>query len=107
MKEKDLDFLDKLIQHHRYGKDKPQPTAMPSGHMIYGFDLGTADALVMPIREELKFFDDSKVHEPVMQGFYGTQEVVLGHIDSRVTAMGIINRAEKEEEKEEKEEKEE
>lgn len=61
---------------------------------IYGFDLTSNDSLVMPIREELKFFDDSEnLHRHQKQGFYGWEEVGFAILDTRMLVMGVINRS--------------
>ncbi|RKZ96077.1 MAG: hypothetical protein DRQ40_01970, partial [Gammaproteobacteria bacterium] len=61
---------------------------------IYGFDLTANDSLVMPIREELRMFDDSQnLHREQLQGFYGWQEIGLAVLDTRMIQMGVINRA--------------
>ena len=60
---------------------------------IYGFDLTSNDSLVMPIREELRFFDDPTLHREQLQGFYGWQELGIAVLDPRMISMGIINRA--------------
>ena len=59
---------------------------------IYGFDLTSNDSLVMPIREELRFFDDPTLHREQLQGFYGWMELGIAVLDPRMIAMGIINR---------------
>lgn len=66
----------------------------PGETQIYGFDLSSNDSLVMPIREELRMFDDSEnLHREQLQGFYGWQEIGLAVLDTRMIQMGIINRA--------------
>lgn len=59
---------------------------------IYGFDLTSADSLVMPIRAELQFWDDPYLHRQRQQGFYGWEEVGFAALDTRMMSMGIINR---------------
>lgn len=60
---------------------------------VYGFDLTSNDSLVMPIREELQFFDDPTLHRHQKAGFYGWEEIGLACLDPRMMCMGIINRA--------------
>jgi len=61
---------------------------------IYGFDLTSNDSLVMPIRQELKFWDDPMLHRFQKQGFYGWEEVGFACLDTRMMMMGIIDRYE-------------
>jgi hypothetical protein len=66
----------------------------PGETQIYGFDLTSNDSLVMPIREELRMFDDShNLHREQLQGFYGWEEIGMAILDTRMIQMGIINRS--------------
>jgi len=65
----------------------------PGETQIYGFDLTSNDSLVMPIREELRMFDDPNLHREQMQGFYGWEEIGVAVLDPRMMVMGVINRA--------------
>lgn len=60
---------------------------------IYGFDLTSNDSLVMPIKQELQFFDDPALHREQKQGFYGWEEIGLAVLDTRMLVMGVIDRS--------------
>ena len=60
---------------------------------VYGFDLTANDSLVMPIKQELQFFEDPSLHREQKAGFYGWEQIGLAVLDSRMLVMGIINRA--------------
>lgn len=60
---------------------------------IYGMDLTVNDSLVMPIRQELKFWDDPNLHRNQKQGFYGWEILGMGLLDSRMLSMGVIDRS--------------
>jgi hypothetical protein len=59
---------------------------------IWGFDMTANDSLVMPIKQEFQVFDDSTLHRRQKQGFYGWEEVGFACLDSRMIALGIIDR---------------
>jgi len=60
---------------------------------IYGFDLTSNDSLVMPVKQELKFWDDPQLHREQKQGFYGWEQLGLAVLDSRMISMGVIDRS--------------
>lgn len=61
---------------------------------IYGFDLTSNDSLVMPIKQELVFYDDSQnLHRDQKQGFYGWEEIGMAVLDTRMMVMGVIDRS--------------
>jgi len=60
---------------------------------IYGFDLTSNDSLVMPVKQELKFWDDPSLHREQKQGFYGWEQIGLAVLDSRMLTMGVIDRS--------------
>ena len=60
---------------------------------VYGFDLTANDSLVMPVRQELEFFDDENLHREQKQGFYGHEEFGMAVLDSRMLVMGVIDRS--------------
>lgn len=59
---------------------------------IYGFDLTANDSMVMPIKQELEFFDDPALHREQKQGFYGWEEIGMAILDTRMLVMGVIDR---------------
>jgi len=60
---------------------------------IYGFDLTSNDSLVMPIKQDLQFWDDDNLHRERKQGFYGWEEIGMAVLDTRMIVMGIIDRS--------------
>lgn len=66
----------------------------PGETQIYGFDLTSNDSLVMPVKQELMFWDDPALHREQKQGFYGWQQMGIAVLDSRMISMGIIDRSE-------------
>jgi len=60
---------------------------------IYGFDLTANDSMVMPIKDELQFFDDPALHRRQRQGFYGWEEIGMCILDTRMLVMGVIDRS--------------
>lgn len=60
---------------------------------IYGADLTANDSLVMPVKQELKFWDDPALHREQKQGFYGWEQIGLAVLDSRMLTMGVIDRS--------------
>ena len=60
---------------------------------IFGFDLTSNDSLVMPVKQELKFWDDPVLHRDQKQGFYGWEQIGLAVLDSRMLSMGVIDRS--------------
>lgn len=65
----------------------------PGETQIYGFDLTANDSLVMPIRQELEFYDDPTLHRSQKQGFYGWEEIGMAVLDTRMIVMGVIDRS--------------
>lgn len=65
----------------------------PGETQIYGFDLSVNDSLVMPIKQELQFFDDPMLHREQQQGFYGWCQLGMAVLDPRMITMGVIDRA--------------
>jgi hypothetical protein len=65
----------------------------PGETQIYGFDLTANDSLVMPIKQELEFFDDPSLHREQKQGFYGWEEIGMAVLDTRMLVMGVIDRS--------------
>lgn len=60
---------------------------------VYGFDRTVNDSLVMPIRQEFTVFDDPTLHRKQQQGVYGWEEVGFAVLDSRMMAIGVIDRS--------------
>ena len=60
---------------------------------VYGFDLVTDNTLVMPIKKEYEAHDDPTLHRHQKAGFYGWQEQGFACLDSRMLAMGVIDRS--------------
>ena len=65
----------------------------PGETQIYGFDMTVNDSLVMPVRKEFSAIDDPTLLRYQKQGFYGWEEVGFACLDSRMLAMGVIDRS--------------
>lgn len=66
----------------------------PGETQILGFDLTSNDSLVMPIRKELEFYDDTpNLFRSGRAGFFCDEEVGLAILDTRMLCMGIIDRS--------------
>jgi len=59
---------------------------------VYGFDMTSGDSLVMPTKGEFEVFDDPTLHRKQKQGIYAWEKVGFAALDSRMMAMGIIDR---------------
>jgi hypothetical protein len=60
---------------------------------IYGFDLSVNDSLVMPVRKEFEAHDDPTLLRQQKQGFFGWEEVGFAALDTRMSQLGVIDRA--------------
>ncbi len=60
---------------------------------VYGFDLSVNDSLVMPVRKEFEAHDDPTLLRQQKQGFFGWEEIGFALLDSRMTAIGVIDRS--------------
>lgn len=60
---------------------------------IIGFDLSVNDSLVMPVRKEYEAYDDPTLLRVQKQGFFGWEEIGFACLDSRMIAIGVIDRA--------------
>jgi hypothetical protein len=59
---------------------------------IWGFDMTANDSLVMPVKQEFQTWEDTNLHRRQKQGFYGWEEIGMACLDSRMLAMGVIDR---------------
>jgi hypothetical protein len=55
-----------------------------------GLDLLNRDSFVMPIREEMKMFDDPVLHRSMRAGVYGWMEVGFAALDTRRAILGSL-----------------
>ncbi len=60
---------------------------------VMGFDMTTNDSLVMPIRKEFEAIDDPTLLRMQKQGFFGWAELGFACLDSRILALGVIDRS--------------
>lgn len=60
---------------------------------ILGFDMGSNDSLVMPIRKEYEAIDDPTLLRVQKQGFFGWAELGFACLDPRMMGMGVIDRS--------------
>jgi len=63
---------------------------MPAGdeEFVVALDLQTRDSFVMPIREDMKTFDDPSLHRKMRAGVYGWIEVGFAALDTRRALLG-------------------
>lgn len=66
--------------------------AMPTGkqEVVVGLDLRNRDSFVMPIREALQIDADDTLHRQRRMGWYGTEELGFGCLDTRRVIVGAI-----------------
>ena len=60
---------------------------------VIGFDMGSNDSLVMPIRKEFEAHEDPTLLRVQKQGFFGWAELGFACLDSRMMGLGIIDRS--------------
>lgn len=60
---------------------------------VYGFDLTANDSMVMPVKQELAFYEDPSLHRHQKAGFYGWEEIGMAILDTRMLVMGVIDRS--------------
>jgi len=58
--------------------------------IVVGLDLTNRDSFVMPVREELKVFEDPTLHRQMRAGFYSWQRLGFAVLDSRRVLLGAI-----------------
>ena len=85
--------------YNQYTLDNPNVTAADGTvttlgeTQIMGFDLGTNDSLVMPIRKEYEAHDDPTLLRVQKAGFFGWAEIGFACLDSRMMGLGVIDRS--------------
>ncbi len=57
---------------------------------VVGLDLSNRDSFVMPVREEMKMFDDPALHRQARAGVYGWMEIGFAALDSRRAILGSL-----------------
>ncbi len=92
-------FLATGVEFNNYTLDNPNKTAADGTidtlgeTQILGFDLGTNDSLVMPIRKDYEAYDDPTLLRVQKQGFFGWAELGFACLDSRMLGLGVIDRS--------------
>ena len=56
--------------------------------LVVGLDQSSNDSFVMPVREELRVFEDPALHRQQRAGFYGWAELGFGVLDNRRVILG-------------------
>ena len=92
----DVGGVDK---YNSYTLDNPNVTD-PDGTVgtlgetqVIGFDLSVNDSLVMPIREEFVAHEDPTLLRSQKAGFFGWENIGFANLDSRMLAIGVIDRS--------------
>lgn len=57
---------------------------------VIGLDSIHRDAFVMPVREEMKMFDDDNLHRSMKAGVYGWMELGFANLDTRRAIVGQL-----------------
>ena len=57
---------------------------------VIGLDSLHRDAFVMPVREEMKMFDDDNLHRSMKAGVYGGMELGFANLDTRRAIVGQL-----------------
>lgn len=57
---------------------------------VVGLDSIHRDAFVMPVREEMKMFDDDSLHRSMKAGVYGWMELGFANLDTRRAIVGQL-----------------
>lgn len=57
---------------------------------VVGWDGSNRDSFVMPVREEMKMFDDPALHRKAKAGVYGWMEVGFAALDTRRAILGSL-----------------
>jgi len=90
---------DSNEDYNAYHLDNPNVTAADGTvstlgeTQIIGFDLSVNDSLVMPIRQQFESFDDPSLLRSQKAGFFGWEEIGFACLDSRMLAIGVIDRS--------------
>lgn len=58
--------------------------------LVMGLDLGSNDSFVMPVRKQLRVFDDPTLHRQLKAGVYGFMEMGTAVLDVRRVLLGAI-----------------
>lgn len=92
-------LLDNTDSYNAYTADNPNTTDA-NGEIttlgetqVYGFDLVTDNTLVMPVKKEYEAIDDPTLLRHQKAGFFGWAELGFACLDSRMLAMGVIDRS--------------
>lgn len=77
-------------EYNDYFLALPTNTVAASGEICIGLDLGTNDAFLMPVRQELTTVDDPIAIKSLKQGVIGYEELGFAVVDSRRLCYGIV-----------------
>lgn len=87
-----LHDLDELGEGQEYQEfflnDLGGSLASGKSELVVGIDQSTNDSFVMPVREDLKVFEDPALHRQQRAGFYGWAELGFGVLDNRRIILG-------------------
>jgi hypothetical protein len=87
-----LHDLDELGEGQEYQNffvnDLGGSLATDKTELVVGLDQSTSDSFVMPVREDLRVFEDPALHRQQRAGFYGWAELGFGVLDNRRVILG-------------------
>ena len=87
-----LHDLDELGEGQEYQEfflnDLSGSLASTDVELVVGLDQSTNDSFVMPVREDLRVFEDPALHRQQRAGFYGWAELGFGVLDNRRVILG-------------------
>lgn len=87
-----LHDLDELGEGQEYQdfflNDLGGSLATDKTELVVGLDQSTNDSFVMPVREDLRVYEDPALHRQQRAGFYGWAELGFGVLDNRRVILG-------------------
>ena len=88
----DLDELGEDQEYQNFFLNTLAGTLATGGdlELVVGLDLSANDAFVMPVREDLKVFEDEMMHRQRRAGLYAWQEHGFAILDNRRVILGSL-----------------
>jgi len=85
----DLDELGEGQEYQNFfANDLGGSLATDKTELVVGLDQSTNDSFVMPVREDLRVYEDPALHRQQRAGFYGWAELGFGVLDNRRVILG-------------------
>lgn len=85
----DLDELGEAQEYQEFfANDLGGSLATDKTELVVGLDQSTNDSFVMPVREDLRVYEDPALHRQQRAGFYGWAELGFGVLDNRRVILG-------------------